>query len=302
MAYLAVPVLAAAMPARRKLFRIQTRVQFGRFAHRGPAHVVRLCQVVAVARCGGLRSGMTFVGVCAKRRRTTSISCSMPVNTVASSRRALPGCNRNNSSTLLFAQECCVRSKMLACVCSAAARYRKHVVKGTRDACSGAMLPMSRMIVLNPPPCRSRSVVRSACSIRGQGKVAVLRRSTAVFCVLGSKVSFSGLSLRCGSAQRGAKASGFSKLLTAPESPLISLRGCDPNPPPCRPFLVGGGIMYFSGREKVHFADGLAWDAVCAPQRTQRIREISTPTAAADSGSKVSDTSIQAHTFSARVM
>ena len=45
-----------------------------------------------------------------------------------------------------------------------------------------------------------------------------------------------------------------------------------------------------------------AWDAVCTPQRTQRSRDKSTPTAAADSGSRVSDTSIQAHTFSACVI
>lgn len=75
-----------------------------------------------------------------------------------------------------------------------------------------------------------------------------------------------------------------------------------PKPPPCRPFLGGGATRCLSGREKVCCAVGFVRDEVCTPQRTQRSRERSTPTAAADSGSRVSDASIHAQTFSVCVI
>ena len=37
-----------------------------RFCHLRPAHVVRLCQLAAVALCGGLRRGMTFMRIFCK--------------------------------------------------------------------------------------------------------------------------------------------------------------------------------------------------------------------------------------------
>ena len=58
---------------------------------------------------------------------------------------------------------------MLDCVLSAAARYRNQVAKGTREADSGVRLPISSTIAPKPPLCRSRSVLRSACSILDHG-------------------------------------------------------------------------------------------------------------------------------------
>src|ERR1700758_259835 len=89
----------------------------------------------------------------------------MPVKTVVSSQRASADWRRSNNSALLFAQEYCVSSKMLDCVLSAAARYRNQVAKGTRDADSGVRRPMSSTNAPKPPLCRSRSVLRSTCSI-----------------------------------------------------------------------------------------------------------------------------------------
>src|ERR1700734_3897347 len=165
------------------------------------------------------------------------------------------------------------------------------------------MLPKSRMIALNPPPCRSKSATPSASSILPHGlpEGTGLLRFSIICCEFGLKTSLFGGSLRCGSTQRRANASGCSKPPTASESPFTSLRGCDPEPPPCSPFLVIGGIRYFSGREKTRCAVGGTWDAGCTPQRPQESRDRAIPAAAGDSGSSVSDTSIQAQTLSACV-
>src|ERR1700733_1479924 len=121
------------------------------------------------------------------------------------------------------------------------------------------------------------------------------------FCEFDSKASFSGRSLCCSSAHRGENVSCFSKPLTASENPLTSLRGCGPKPPPCNPFLIGGGTRYFSGREKAG-CESCTWSAVCTPQRTHRRRDRSTPEAAADSGCNTFDTSTQTQTFPACVI
>ena len=82
---------------RGKFLCIKTGVELGRLCHlshlchRGPAQAAWLRQFAPVALCGGLRRGTTLVEACVKRRRATSRRCSIPVNTVASSRRALPG-------------------------------------------------------------------------------------------------------------------------------------------------------------------------------------------------------------------
>src|ERR1700704_1720765 len=118
---------------------------------------------------------------------------------------------------------------------------------------------------------RSRSVTRNACSIRDQGfaeKTGFLRGDNCCG-VLGSKTSRSGFILRCGSAHRGAVTSGLRKPLTASESPLTSLRGCGPKPPPCRPFLIGGGMRYFSGSAKPSIEVDLVFVDGGTPQRTQ---------------------------------
>lgn len=98
-----------------------------------------------------------------------------------------------------------------------------------------------------------------------------------------------------GSAHRAATASGRSNPETAAERPLTSVRGCGPNPPPCRPRFIGGGTRHLSESVK---GDPGAWrwsDAV-TPQRTQNRRARSTPAAAAEAGSSASVTSIHAQT------
>src|SRR5207302_9325197 len=125
-----------------------------------------------------------------------------------------------------------------------------------------------------------------------------LVRGTARFGGVGSKTGRSGFILRCGSAHRGAVGSGFKKSLTASESPLTSSRGCGPKPPPCRPFLTGGGMRYFSGSVKA-FGEMDCLRVGGTPQRTQSIRNRSTPVAAADSGSRAFETSTHAQTFPA---
>src|ERR1700716_3349585 len=166
------------------------------------------------------------------------------------------------------------------------------------------MLPISSTIALKPPACSSKSVTRNACSIRGQGfpETTGFRRGADCCGVLGSKTSRSGFILRCGSAHRGAVTSGLRKPLTASESPLTSLRGCGPKPPPCRPFLIGGGMRDFSGSAKPSIEVDLVFVDGGTPQRTQSRRDRSTPVAAADSGSKAFETSTQAQTFPACVI
>ena len=119
---------------------------------------------------------------------------------------------------------------------------------------------------------------------------------------LGSKTSRWGVTLRCGSAHRGAVTSGLKKPLTASESPLTSLRGCEPKPPPCRPFLIGGGTRYFGGSAKLLVEIDCVFVDGRTPQRTQSSRDRSTPVAAADSGCRAFETSIQAQTFPACVI
>src|SRR5207253_1757363 len=108
--------------------------------------------------------------------------------------------------------------------------------------------------------------------------------------------------LGCGSAHRGAVASGLKKSWTASESPLTSLRGCGPKPPPCRPFLTGGGMRYFFGSVKPSVETDCGFVDGGTPHRTQSRRDRSTPVAAADSGSKTLETSTQAQTFPAWVI
>lgn len=62
------------------------------------------------------------------------------------------------------------------------------------------------------------------------------------------------------------------------------------------PFLAGGACIDPKEKKSV-VRMALPERPFCTPQRTQRSQDRSTPTAAADSGSRVSDTSIQAHTF-----
>lgn len=76
---------------------------------------------------------------------------------------------------------------------------------------------------------------------------------------------------------------------------LTSPRGWKPKPPPCRPFLMGEGIRYLSGSTKV--LPTRESFCVTAPQRAQSSRARSTPMEAAETGSKVFDTSIHAQTF-----
>jgi len=190
---------------------------------------------------------------------------------------------------------------MLDCVRSLASRYRCHVANGTREANPGAKLPISSTMALKPPPWSNKSADRSACSILDQGldEGAALGTVRAVAERTGSTVCCFGRIERCGSAQRGAKACVCNKPDTAVESPLASVRGCGPNPPPCSPFLIDGGARYFSGREKFRLVGSTL--PACTPQRTQRSRARSTPIAAADGGSKVLETSIHAQTLPACV-
>src|SRR3984893_13489839 len=166
------------------------------------------------------------------------------------------------------------------------------------------MLPISSTISLKPPACSSKSVTRNACSRRDQGfpETTCFSGGTNRHGGLGSKISRSGFILRCGCAHRGAVTSGLRKSLTASESPLTSLRGCGPKPPPCRPFLIGGGMRYFSGSAKPSVEIDCVLVEGGTPQRTQSRRDRSTPVAAADSGCKVFETSIQAQTFPAWVI
>ncbi len=98
----------------------------------------------------------------------------------------------------------------------------------------------------------------------------------------------------------GAIASGRNKPATASDSPLASLRGCGPKPPPCRPFLAGVAMRNLSGKTKSRAS---RWTRICAtPHRTQRSRVRSMPVAAADAGSNVFATSIQQQTFPAWVI
>src|ERR1700743_1274926 len=130
---------------------------------------------------------------------------------------------------------------------------------------------------------------------------ALLLGRAGRFCAFDSKASFSGRSLCCGSAHRGANVSDLNKPLTASESPLTSLRGCAPKPPPCNPFLIGGGTRYFSGSVKAD-CERCTCSARSTPQRTHKRRDRSTPEAAADSGCNTFDTSTQAQTFPASVI
>jgi hypothetical protein len=129
--------------------------------------------------------------------------------------------------------------------------------------------------------------------------VCALGTARAVPERMGSTVCCFGRIGRCGSAQRGAKACGCNNPDTAVESPLVSVRGCGPKPPPCRPFLMAAGPRYFSGSKKFRLVGSTV--RACTPQRTQRSRAKSTPMAAAESGSKVLETSIQAQTLPACV-
>lgn len=65
-------------------------------------------------------------------------------------------------SALLFAQLCCVKRRMLDCVRSAAARYRNHIARGTRETKSAPRLPTSSTTAPNPPFCNVRSVALRA--------------------------------------------------------------------------------------------------------------------------------------------
>ena len=80
------------------------------------------------------------------------------------------------------------------------------------------------------------------------------------FCRFGSKASFSGRSLHCGSAHRGANVSGFSKPLIASESPLTSLRGCGPKPPP----LLVTALNRILANGKCHRASSLVKNKLAA--------------------------------------
>jgi hypothetical protein len=65
--------------------------------------------------------------------------------------------------------------------------------------------------------------------------------------------------------------------------------------------LIGGGIKYFSGRVKSFSGPPKALPCWAAAHLTQRRRCKSTPAAATDSGRRLLDISIQAHTFPACV-
>ena len=97
-----------------------------------------------------------------------------------------------------------------------------------------------------------------------------------------------------GSAQRGAVAN---KSLTASDRPRASIRGC-PLPPCGKP---GFGLAGFSAICMARtVCEGTA--SADTPQRIHSSRERSTPSADADSGCRVSETSTQAHTRSVRVI
>ena len=125
-----------------------------------------------------------------------------------------------------------------------------------------------------------------ACRARGEGGGAVTSRSARTLC--------------CSSSRRVAIASGRNKPLTASGSPLTSSRGCLPQPPPCRPWIAGGVIRYFSESSNLYAPAGFALSAP-TPHRTQSRRDSSTPAAAADSGDNASDKSTHAQIFPAPV-
>jgi hypothetical protein len=111
------------------------------------------------------------------------------------------------------------------------------------------MLPRSRTIALKPPACRRRSVTRRAWSSRD----AVSGRSSwpvAVRSGMGpARRSRERRSLGCGSAHRGAIASGRSKPPRTSESPFASAKK-----PVFRAFLgdseENGNIKKRSGRSQ----------------------------------------------------
>ncbi len=157
---------------------------------------------------------------------------------------------------------------------------------------------MSRTMALNPPPCRSKSVARRACSIRDQGLPVTFR--CAVF-----RMTSTALDFVC-AADPGREYSALGLALaptrspTAFERPRTSLRGCEPKPPPGKPLFIGAGTRYFScNANDCGIAAGTFPEA---PQRTQRSLRRSTPDAAADSGSSAFETSIHAHTLALRVI
>ena len=115
----------------------------------------------------------------------------------------------------------------------------------------------------------------------------------------GAKLSCWDCCLCNGSSGHRSCRLGCSKSSIASESPLISVRGCGPKPPPCRPFFGMRGARYFPG--SMNFAETCVGDCSEAPQRIQSKRARSTPAAAAEGGSKLLEPSTQAHTLFARL-
>jgi hypothetical protein len=127
--------------------------------HPACAHAALLSHSPGRETRGGFRISTTR-GLC-DRFRCTSARNRTPAITGPFVTK-LPVCNRTTISALLRAQGCCVSKIKLTRPRSHAARNRNHVAIGIRHATSGAVLPRSSTIALNPPFCNTRSVARNA--------------------------------------------------------------------------------------------------------------------------------------------
>src|ERR1700679_1234534 len=144
---------------------------------------------------------------------------------------------------------------------------------------------------LKPPAWSSRSVTRSACSSRDQDLPLGFLPADAN--CAGCRISSCGVGLLCGRGMCSACAlleAEPSRSLTAADIPLASIRGWPPpacgNPGFAKDALFACGYprREEGGKVKVSGAE-------MTPQRIQSSRESSTPTAAADSGCSVLETS-----------
>ena len=264
--------------------RVQAGIDFGWLCHLTPAQVVWLRHCAAFTLCGGLRSGTTFVAACVKRRRSTSSECSIPVNTVASSRALHPAGTAASNSPLLFAHGCCVRSRRLACVRSAAAR------SGTTSPAARARHVRAQCSHVEHDGAETAGLQKqigdpNACSIRAHG-LPDSRFPLGVLRVCGSARSFPFRSFFVAAPHSGANfrpqqtAHSFGKSLD-----FVARV----------PTAASSAMQTFLGRRRDQVLFGkrkavlMLWLRFCTPHRTQRTRGRSTPAAAADSGARIRD-------------
>src|SRR6516225_1999090 len=87
--------------------------------------------------------------------------------------------HRSTKEAQLFAQDSSPNKSRIVGVFSTARRKRNHMLKLIRRASTHEIPPRSKTTTPQPPLCKSRSVVRSACSSRFHGFVRLVSCRTA---------------------------------------------------------------------------------------------------------------------------